>query len=331
MENRINLKDGLIKQNMVFMSGMLIAPVIACASTLMKSLAVCFVFSFVSAAAIFACRRIPRTIVYTLRVIIYSLAAAVAYIPAMLLAELIFGQDIVTSAGVYLPILITNSLILSKTETRFYHEPLKNMAADVFMFILGFDGACIVTGIIRELLADSRIAGYGVDMPFTVPALETTFGGFLFVGVGAGLFRWLYNRSKRKALEQPEEGEESLAEYAEDMGEFLIGKHKTEKIKIYKAAAKKAKQENSLLDLEFLSNKDILDEFAAIVAEGEEMLSPERKAEKPEDSGEEGAETAEIAVNTAETGESSSAELPAKEEEQPIMAEEQPAKEETAE
>ena len=35
---------------MVFMSGMLIAPVIACASTLMKSLAVCFVFSFVSFA-----------------------------------------------------------------------------------------------------------------------------------------------------------------------------------------------------------------------------------------------------------------------------------------
>lgn len=327
MENRINLKDGLIKQNMVFMSGMLIAPVIACASTLMKSLAVCFVFSFVSAAAIFACRRIPRTIVYTLRVIIYSLAAAVAYIPAMLLAELIFGQDIVASAGVYLPVLITNSLILSKTETRFYHEPLKNMAADVLMFILGFDGACIATGIIRELLADSKIAGYGVDMPFTVPALETTFGGFLFVGVGAGLFRWLYNRSKRKALEQPEDGEESLAEYAEDMGEFLIGKHKTEKIKIYKAAAKKAKQENSLLDLEFLSNKDILDEFAAIVAEGEEMLSPEKKAEKSGEA-DEAAENTGNAENSeenpAEANESSPAELP-------VKAEELPAKEETTE
>ncbi len=321
MENRINLKDGLIKQNMVFMSGMLIAPVIACASTLMKSLAVCFVFSFVSAAAIFACRRIPRTIVYTLRVIIYSLAAAVAYIPAMLLAELIFGQDIVASAGVYLPVLITNSLILSKTETRFYHEPLKNMAADVLMFILGFDGACIATGIIRELLADSKIAGYGVDMPFTVPALETTFGGFLFVGVGAGLFRWLYNRSKRKALEQPEDGEESLAEYAEDMGEFLIGKHKTEKIKIYKAAAKKAKQENSLLDLEFLSNKDILDEFAAIVAEGEEMLSPEKKSGEADETAE-NAENAE--ENPADVNESSPAELP-------VKAEELPAKEETKE
>ena len=133
-------------------------------------------------------------------------------------------------------------------------------------------------------------------MPFTVPALETTFGGFLFVGVGAGLFRWLYNRSKRKALEQPEDGEESLAEYAEDMGEFLIGKHKTEKIKIYKAAAKKAKQENSLLDLEFLSNKDILDEFAAIVAEGEEMLSPEKKSGEADET----AETAENAENAEE-------------------------------
>ena len=86
MENRINLRDGLIKQNMVFMSGMLIAPVIACATTLAKSLALCFVFSVVSFAAILLCRLIPRTIVYTVRVTLYTVAAAVFYIPAAILA-----------------------------------------------------------------------------------------------------------------------------------------------------------------------------------------------------------------------------------------------------
>ena len=75
----------------------------------------------------------------------------------------------------------------------------------------------------------------------------------------------------------------------------------------------------------------VINSGTTIVAEGEEMLSPERMTQKTEDSGEEGLKTAESAVNPAETGESSPAELPAKEEEQPIMAEEQPAKEETAE
>lgn len=283
MENRINLKDGLIKQNMVFMSGMLIAPVIACCSTHTKSLAVCFVFSFVSFAAILLCRLIPRTIVYTVRVTLYTIAAAVFYIPAALLAELIFGDAVLTAAGVYLPVLITNSLILSKTETRFYLEPFGNMVKDVIGFIVGFDISCALTGTIRELLSSGRIAGAEVKIPFTIPALETTFGGFLFVGIGAGIFRAVYNHRKAKAAEEQSDDEESLAEYAEDMGEFLVGRHKNEreKIKIYKSVVKRAKNENELLEMEFLSNRDVLAAFEAIISEGQEMV-PEENAENAE-------------------------------------------------
>lgn len=299
MENRINLKDGLIKQNMVFMSGMLIAPVIACATTLAKSLALCFVFSVVSFAAILLCRLIPRTIVYTVRVTLYTVAAAVFYIPAAVLAGLIFGEQVITSAGVYLPILVTNSLILSKTETRFYLEPYGNMVKDVLMFIVGFDLACAVTGILRELLASGRIGGAEVPVLFTVPALETTFGGFLFVGIGAGLFRAVYNRRKKLAEEQAHDDEDSLAEYAEDMGEFLVGKHaKNEKIRIYRAAVGKAKNENELLEMEFLSNRDVLAAFEAIVSEGQEITAPAAdQTDTAEDTAESGTDEKEDTEN----------------------------------
>ncbi|HBI53071.1 MAG TPA: hypothetical protein DDX72_09880 [Ruminococcaceae bacterium] len=286
MENRINLNDGLIKQNMVFMSGMLIAPVIACATSLSKSLALCFVFSFVSFAAIILCRFIPRTIVYTVRVTLYTIAAAVFYIPACLLAELVFGEAVITSAGVYLPILVTNSLILSKTETRFYLEPPANMVRDVIEFIIGFDAACALTGFFRELLASGRVGGAEVPVLFTIPALETTFGGFLFVGIGAGLFRAVYNRSKKRASEEADDSEDSLAEYAEDMGEFLVGKHgRSEKIRIYKAAVGKAKNENELLEMEFLSNRDVLAAFEAIVSEGQELSAPPEENAEPQETG----------------------------------------------
>lgn len=283
MENRTDLKDGLIKQNMVFMSGMLTAPIIACTTTLTKSLAVCFVFSVVSFFSILLCRLIPRTIVYTVRVTLYSIAAAVFYIPAILLAELIFGTSVIQAAGVYLPVLITNQLILSKTETRFYLEPAGRMTADALGFIVGFDISCALTGICRELLAVGTIGGAEVPVLFTVPAMETTFGGFLFIGIGAGLFRAVYNYRKNRA-EEPEE-EDSLAEYAEDMGEFLVGRHskaEKEKIKIYRAAAKKAKNVDELLDMEFLSNRDVLEAFEAIIAEGQEM-GAEEKPEDPEE------------------------------------------------
>ena len=283
MEKRINLKDGFIKQNMVFMSGLLIAPVIACSTTLAKSMAVCLVFSIVSFATILICRLIPRTIVYTLRVIIYTATAAVFYIPAVLLAEAVFGEQLITSAGVYLPVIITNSLILTKTETRFYHESAGIMIKDVVVFILGFDAACLFTGIMREYLASGRIGGAEVPLLFEIPALETTFGGFLFIGINAGLFRALYNYRKKRA-EKTESEADSLAEYAEDMGEFLVGKHRNEKdknekekIKIYRTTIKKTKNINELLDMEFLSNRDVLEAFEAIIAEGQELTEENGK------------------------------------------------------
>lgn len=286
-QKKISLRDGLFKQNIVFMSGLLVAPVIACANTLMKSLAVCMVFSLVSFLTILGCRAVPRKIAYTLRVIIYCLAASLIYIPVMLFTRSLFGEQLVASAGVYLPILVTNSLILSKTESRFYGEPMNDMILDSAVFILGFDISCIFIGTLRELIANSTLGGLYIPMPFTVPALETTFGGFLTVGVFAGLFRGIYNRRKAKLLEPEHDEEEFLAEYAEDMGEFLTGKKHSEPetIKIYKSPKKKRgkqpeteeKPPENLMDMTFRDNTDVLAEFEAIVSGASEA------AEQPSD------------------------------------------------
>lgn len=292
-QRKISLRDGLIKQNIVFMSGLLIAPVIACAGTLMKSLAVCVVFSLVSFLTILICRAVSRKIAYTIRVIIYCLCASAVYIPVMLFARAIFGEELIASAGVYLPILVTNSLILSKTESRFYSEPIDDMIIDVAVFILGFDISCIFVGAFRELIAAGTLGGLYIPVPFTVPALETTFGGFLTVGVFAGLFRGLYNHRKAKLLEPEEDdGEESLAEYAEDMGEFLTGKRHSdiETIKIYKSPKKRRKKAvvreekplEDITELTFRDNTDLLAEFEAIVAGAEENTDNNENAEAVE-------------------------------------------------
>lgn len=288
MEKKISLKDGLFKQNIVLMSGLLTAPVIAGATTLMKSLAVCLVFSLVSFLTITVCRAVPRKIAYTLRVIFYSFTASAFYIPVYLFAKAVFGASVIESAGVYLPILVTNALILSKTEARFYGEPIPDMILDSAVFILGFDGACILVGALREILSAGTLGGNYFPLPFTIPALETTFGGFLFVGILAGMFRGIYNHRKAALLApEPEDGEESLAEYAEDMGEFLTegltGRRsgeteRSEKIKIYHSGKKKKRAPENLLEVEFRDNSAVVEEFAAIVA-GAAELSEETSAE----------------------------------------------------
>ncbi len=282
--NKISLRDGLFKQNIVFMSGLVIAPVIACATTLMKSLAICMVFTLVSFFTIIICRTVPRKIAYTLRVIIYSLIASAIYIPVIILTEGVFSEAVIASAGVYLPILVTNSLILSKTEVRFFGESFTDMVIDCAVFILGFDIACIFTGTVRELLAKSTIGGLYLDMPFTIPALETTFGGFLFVGMCAGIFRGIYNHNKNKPARNEEDDEEDeLLEFAEDMGEFLTGKKHSEPetIRIYKSKKKKKNQPQpeDILEMSFNDNSSVIDEFAAIVAEGAELVPDDNTAD----------------------------------------------------
>lgn len=290
MENKkISLKDGFFKQNTVFMSGLFIAPVIACATTVVKSLAVCMVFSLVSFFSIILCRFIPRKISYTIRVIFYTLISSALYIPVIVLTEFVFGGEVIASAGVYLPIIVTNSLILSKTETRFFGEDFDDMTIDVLVFIGGFDISCLLTGAVRELLAKSTIAGAYVNMPFVIPALETTFGGFLFLGVFAALFRGVYNYLKNRPADDEYDEEEELLEYAEDMGEFLVGKkrpesEKTEKVKIYKSKKHKKPEPGpeNMLEMSFRDNSSLMDEFAAIVAEGAELSPSEQTEDKEE-------------------------------------------------
>lgn len=194
--------DGLIKQNIVLVSGLVLAPVIAAATDLYKALLICLAFSLISFFTIALCRIVPRKIAYTLRVILYAVVASVVYIPVMIICENIFAENVIASVGIYIPIMVTNSLILSKTETRFYLSSFGHMVADSLLFILGFDAVCILVGAIRDILVNGKIGRMYLDMPFSVPALETTFGGFILVGIMAGTLRAatsrIYGRKRRE-------------------------------------------------------------------------------------------------------------------------------------
>jgi electron transport complex protein RnfE len=191
--------DGLIRQNVVLMSGLVTAAVIAGAKDLESAVTITIVFTAVTFVAICIGRLIPRNIVYTLRIIAYALIAAICFIPARMLAVTLMGADAVNETGVYLVISIINSIILSKTETRFYREHFLPMIPDVLGYIAGFDVVCLLVGTLRDVLVNSRIGWLPFNVGFTVPALNTTFGGFLFVGILAGAFRGIYNFTRRRS------------------------------------------------------------------------------------------------------------------------------------
>jgi electron transport complex protein RnfE len=182
------------------MSGLLIGPVIAGATDFESAAAISVVFAIVTFFSVALCRLVPRRMVYTVRIIIYATVASILYIPAYLICEAVMSEEAMISAGIYLPILVINHVILSKTETRFFHLPYSQMLTEALGYITGFIAVCMLTGTIRDIFVNSAVGTMDVEVSFTVPALETTFGGFILVGILAGVCRAIYNYSVNKRV-----------------------------------------------------------------------------------------------------------------------------------
>lgn len=190
-KSKINF-DGLFRQNIVLMSGLVTAPIIVAATTAERALALTLCFFMVSYISILICRLIPRKIMFSVRILLYAVVAGAVYIPTALLLSLLF-PDTVKDVLIYIEISVVNLLLLAKTESRFYLEPFGTMAADALIYIAGYAAAAFAVGIIRELLAHGTLFGlYLFDEP--MPAAKTPFFGFILVGILAAVCRVIVGR-----------------------------------------------------------------------------------------------------------------------------------------
>lgn len=195
---KARLSDGIIKQNPVLMSGLFAVPVIGAATSWESALAVCYVFSLVTLVSVVLCRLLPKKIAFAVRIVLYALIAALVYIPAAYTAQLIFPTAVTGNIGLYLAVIVANPLILTKTESRFFLRTPLQMFKDVMGFIIGFDLSCLLVGVIRDILTDNIIGNTIVPLSFQMPSMNSVYGGFILVGVLAGLFRALYNKFVKK-------------------------------------------------------------------------------------------------------------------------------------
>jgi len=190
--NKVRFWNGVTVRNAVLMSGVLIAPVAGGAADLTSACVLSLGYALVTVPAVLISAYIPRRLAYSVRVIVYALAAAVVFIPVFFIILKLFGEAGAARAGVYLPIAVCNPLILSKTESRYAadkHVPPSDIAAETGGLIFGFAAVCLVTGAVRDLLTGSTLGGLSFNLPPAFPAAEKTFFGFIILGVFAAVLR----------------------------------------------------------------------------------------------------------------------------------------------
>ena len=187
----VNL-DGLFRQNIVLMSGLVTAPVIVAATSAERAVVLVMSFFMISYTSMLLCRFIPRKIVYTVRILLYAVVAAVMYIPTVICLERLF-PDVLSGVMLYIELLVVNSFLLAKTETRFFLKPYGEMAVDALIYVAGYALVAFAVGFIREMLAYGTIFGFRLFEPI-VPAPKSPFFGFIMVGVFAAFCRAVSGR-----------------------------------------------------------------------------------------------------------------------------------------
>lgn len=183
-------REGILTKNPLFSSGVIIAPAVAACTDFNSGFVLASVFTVITFITIALCRFVSRKIVYTIRIILYTLVASIVYVPVHLFFT--SGQslsEMYAAVGIYAPLLITNSLITLRTESKFYRLNNQFMIQLAGFYIVGYDIALIIFGSLRGFLTTGTILGIKI-LPFSVPILSTTFGGFILLAVVSAAFRW---------------------------------------------------------------------------------------------------------------------------------------------
>lgn len=188
--------NGLLNKNPILVSGMVIAPVIVLANNFSNAVMLVISFSLITFFTLLVSSFVPKSIVYTIRIILYTLIGALVYVPAVILLKY-FMPDGVEALGIFFPLFITNSFIVTRSESMFFRETKGKMFLDIVFCIIGYDAAVLIFAAVREILASGTIGGRMTGMPAFFRVFERPFGGFILLGLFAALFRSILLLVKR--------------------------------------------------------------------------------------------------------------------------------------
>lgn len=187
---------GLWKQNPVLVQLLGMCPTLAITNSAINGFSMGMAVTFVlvcSGIVISLFRKlIPREVrIATFTIIIASFVTVIDYtmkanFPA-----------ISKALGPYVPLIVVNCIILGRQEAFTSKNPPLASLADALGMGLGFTGALIVLGSIRELLGSGSIFGYQVLGPSFTPWVIMILppGAFLTLGILIGLIK-IFSHSK---------------------------------------------------------------------------------------------------------------------------------------
>lgn len=200
--------NGLLLGNTVLERGLVLAPVVVASYSYENSVILGLSFMFITFFTVLISSFVPKQIPYSIRIIIYTLLACGIFVPTAMYMDFLFPAT-VFKVGVFLPLLVANSLIVVKSESRFHKRKKSHMIFDLICHTIGFFAVIVLVGTLRELFGSGTFMGTPIKGMIKAPAILLPFSGFILVGFLAAFVKRLQHRldnpvKKRRYYEENE-------------------------------------------------------------------------------------------------------------------------------
>lgn len=195
--DRLARRDRILLNNPVVMQGLGLAPLVVAATNadnaLMLSVAVAMLLLPVRVLAGMICR--AGKLEFRWRGLVYCLVSGSVYILVYLAMNAIYDVRI-AQLGLYLPLLVTEPLIIKRNE-RPQGERLRTAVRKGVLTTLGYVLMLMLMGSLRELLAQGTVFGHVVTNLRFLPMAALPAGGFILLGVVCAIWRGAVNAYKK--------------------------------------------------------------------------------------------------------------------------------------
>lgn len=191
------------RENPVLIKGLALTPVIAAASTLKAGVVLAVVLAVITIPTSILMNLVGKKSTEWLRPVMAAVLSGLLLIPCMLVLKQI-APNIILQLGVFLPILIINSLTVYEAAEYAPDRSLVQTSISSVAGTLGIAAVIVIIAAAREMLGNAEIGGVYLPWSNKAPILSTPFGGLIFLAfLSAGLrgiFLFIKGRKVHKAV-----------------------------------------------------------------------------------------------------------------------------------
>ncbi len=192
-----NLKNGIIKENPIFVQLLGMCPTLAVTTSALNGLAMGLATTTVLIGSNLVIASLRKLIPNKIRIPVFIVVIA-TFVTLIDMFMHAFALELYKSLGLFIPLIVVNCLILGRAESYASKNSIVPSIFDAVGMGIGFTIALTVLGMVRELLGSGSLFGATILGGSFEPALIMILppGAFLALGFLIGLVNFI---SKKRA------------------------------------------------------------------------------------------------------------------------------------